>query len=226
VLGVAAGIEETIFWATNRARRVLATDRYLEPAGWDDDAPQAMLERPGDYAPCPWNPERLVVEHMDALELNYEDESFDGAFCSSSIEHFGGRAELAQALGELYRVLKPGGIASLSTEYRLRGPGPGLPGTLLFDARELVELVVDAQPWKPVQPIELGLSERTRGSAIPLADEFRAWGRCLGVSEAEAGPSPCVSPVRPLRLRRPHILLEEGDYTFTSVHLALRKPSA
>lgn len=198
VLGVAAGIEETIFWATNHARRVVATDRYLESEGWDDDAPRAMLERPGDYAPCPWDPDRLVVEHMDALELGYEDESFDGAFCSSSIEHFGGRAELARALGELYRVLKPGGIASLSTEYRLRGPGPGVPGTLLFDARELVELIVDAQPWKPVQPIELGLSERTRASAIPLAG-------------AES--------------HRPHIVLDEGEHTFTSVHLALRKPT-
>jgi SAM-dependent methyltransferase len=133
---------------------------------------------------------------MDALELRYEDGSFDGAFCSSSIEHFGGRAELSRALAELYRVLKPGGIASLSTEYRLRGASPGLPGTLLFDALELVELVVEALPWRPVQPIELGLSERTRATAIPLS----------------AGNA-----------RRPHILLEEGEYAFTSVHLALRK---
>jgi ubiquinone/menaquinone biosynthesis C-methylase UbiE len=157
-----------------------------------------MLESPGDYAPCPWNPQRLVVEHMDALELRYEDGSFDGAFCSSSIEHFGGRAELSRALGELYRVLKPGGIASLSTEYRLRGPGPGLPGTLLFDARELVELVVSAQPWRLVQPIELGLSERTWASAMQLAADSHG----------------------------PHIVLEEGEYMFTSVHLALRKPTA
>ena len=156
-----------------------------------------MLERPGDYAPCPWNPQRLEVEHMDALDLRYEDGSFDGVFSSSSIEHFGGHAELARALGELYRVLKPGGVASLSTEYRLRGPGPGLPGTLLFDARELVELVVDAQPWKPVEPLDLGLSLRTRASALPRTG-------------AET--------------RRPHIVLEEGEYTFTSVHLALRKP--
>jgi SAM-dependent methyltransferase len=200
VLGVAAGIEETSFWATTLARRVFATDLYLAAAReWAADAPRAMLTDPGRYATCVWNPRRLVVQHMDARELRFEDASFSGVYCSSSLEHFGGLDDVALALAELYRVLKPGGIASLSTEYRLRGPGPGIPGTLLFDAAELEGLIVRPLPWELVAPLDLTISELT------LASEQEQ-------SEAAAG-----------ELRWPHIVLREGAIAWTSVHLALRR---
>ena len=124
ILGVAAGIEETIFWATNHARRVYAIDRYLDAAGWEADAPSSMLVTPGDHARCAWNERRLVVQHMDARELHYEDETFDGIFCTSSHEHFAEESDLRRALAEMWRVLKPGGIVTLATEFRLRGPPP------------------------------------------------------------------------------------------------------
>jgi SAM-dependent methyltransferase len=200
ILGVAAGVEETTFWATHHARRVFAIDRYLSPEGWEADAPRLMLERPGDYAPCDWDERRLVVQHMDARELLYEDESFDGVFCSSSLEHFGGEEDVQRALAEIWRVLKIGGVVSLSTEFRLAGPGPGLPGTLIFDARELNDLVVQPFVWELVEPLDLRLSERTRASAIPLAAAF-------------AGTMP----------ESAHVVLVEGALVFTSVHVALRK---
>jgi SAM-dependent methyltransferase len=203
ILGVAAGVEETSFWLTNHVRRVFAIDRYLDPAGWDRDAPRSMLLTPGEHAPCAWNEQRLVVQHMDARELRYVDGSFDGVFCSSSLEHFGGEQDLRRALAEMWRVLKPGGIATLSTEFRLRGPPPGLPGTLMFDGAELDELIVRAFPWELVQPLDLSISERTLTTKLRLAD-------------AVAATAP----------RFPHIVLTDGDLMFTSVHLALRKPAA
>ena len=202
ILGVAAGVEETTFWATRHARRVFAIDRYLTPEGWDADAPRSMLERPGDYAPCDWDERRLVVQHMDARELHYEDESFDGVFCSSSIEHFGDEGDIQRALAEIWRVLKPGGIVSISTEFRVAGPGPGLPGTLIFDAAELNDVVVQPFAWELVEPLDLRLSERTRASAIPLAAAFAG-----EVTDSA------------------HVVLVEGELVFTSVHVALRKPS-
>jgi SAM-dependent methyltransferase len=198
VLGVAAGIEETTFWATNLARRVFATDLYLDAGAWEAEAPRAMLTEPGRFATCAWNPRRLVVQHMDARELRYEDDSFYGVYCSSSLEHFGGPSDAALALTELHRVLQPGGIASISTEYRLRGPGPGIPGTLIFDAAELDELIVRPYAWELVQPLDLTISEQT------LATE-------QSQNEAIAGS------------RWPHIVLREGELAWTSVHLALRK---
>src|SRR5204862_4394011 len=107
-------------------------DLYLEPGDWEQTAATSMLIDPGRHAVIPWNPRRLVVQHMDARELRYEDESFDGIFSSSSIEHFGDHADVERAVSEMFRVLKPGGVLSLSTEFRLAGDGPGLPNVLLF----------------------------------------------------------------------------------------------
>ena len=131
VLGVGAGAEATLFWLTNHVRRVVATDLY--DGEWGEQAPKEMLINPGRFASCPWNPARLVVEQMDALDLRFADSSFDGVFSSSSIEHFGDHDDVRRALAEIRRVLKPGGIAALSTEYRIDGDLPQLPGILLFD---------------------------------------------------------------------------------------------
>lgn len=199
ILGVGAGIEETTFWLTNHARRVFATDLYLHAGTWEADLTHEMLEDADQFAPCDWNPRRLVVQHMDARELRFESDSFDGVYSSSSVEHFGEPADVVQALSELHRVLKPNGVATLSTEYRLRGPGPGIPGTLMFDAAEIDELIVSPFKWELVEPIDLTISERT------LASE-------QSQSEAVAG-----------RVRWPHIVLFEGELAWTSVHVALRK---
>ena len=200
LLGVAAGTEATIFWATNHTRRVFATDLYLEAGGWEEDAPRSMLTEPGTYAHCPWNERRLIVQHMNALDLRYDDGSFDGVFCTSSIEHFGAEAHVRQALAEMWRVLKPGGIATLTTEFRLGGPAQSLPGTLLFDARDLDDIIVRPLEWELVEPLDLTISEQTLATAVNVADFV-------------AGKAP----------RIPHIVLIEQGVIFTSVHLALRK---
>jgi len=196
VLGVAAGVEATSFWATNHARRVFATDLYFEPGAWENETPRGMLAAPGRYAPCPWNPNRLVVQHMDALELRYEDASFDGVFCTSSIEHFGDHEAVHRAAGEIFRVLKPDGIATISTEYRLEGPGPGLPGTLILDLAEIDELIVRPYAWQLTEPLDTRISKATLATEVPLDD---------------AGD------------RYPHIVLRHGEHLFTSIHLVLRK---
>lgn len=121
ILGVGAGGEQTTFWLTRHVRRVFATDLYLTPGEWGDEAAPGMLIEPGRYAGGAWNPRRLVVQHMSGLDLQYEDCSFDGIYSSGSIEHFGTLADVARAASEMCRVLKPGGVAALSTEFRLSG---------------------------------------------------------------------------------------------------------
>ena len=97
---------------------------------------------------------------MDALELRYEDESFDGVFSSSSVEHFGDLAAVRRAFEEMHRVLRPGGVVTLSTEYRVAGEG-SLPGTLLFDAAELQALWEGCSSWSSLSI----LSSRARRGA-------------------------------------------------------------
>jgi len=57
-----------------------------------------------------------VVQHMNALDLRFEPETFDAVFCLSSIEHFGGEAAARHALAEMHRVAKPGGVVAITTE--------------------------------------------------------------------------------------------------------------
>ena len=198
-----------------------------------------------------WNPRRLVVQHMDGRHLRYEDGSFDGIFSSGSIEHFGSLDEIRESVVEMYRVLRPGGVAALATEYRLDGP-PGYRGTVLFDEDELRRVVLDGIPWQLASPLDLSISDETQRKPIdfgalvaqiepppPPAPTFSNKVRDrFGVLkrpdlEWAKDPDRPVSPVTPY----PHIVLrvddperlrnmagDEHPRVWTSVHLALVKP--
>jgi SAM-dependent methyltransferase len=56
---------------------------------------------------------RLEVE--DATRLGYADETFDHVICVSVLEHIGPGRDVV-ALGEMWRVLKPGGLLHLTTD--------------------------------------------------------------------------------------------------------------
>jgi SAM-dependent methyltransferase len=203
-LGVGAGSEATVFWLTNHARRVFATDLYLENGQWAEQAPRTMLSDPSPYAPCPWNPRRLVVQEMNALELRYDDGSFDGVFSASAIEHFGDLEAVRRGLAEIRRVLKPGGVASLSTEYRIRGHVSELPTILLFDERQLRSLLAD-DGWELAEPLDLHLSDATLAGTVN-------WDSVM--ADIQAGRDWTF----------PHIVLEHSlGVTWTSVHVALRR---
>jgi SAM-dependent methyltransferase len=243
LLGVGAGREATIFWLTRHVRRVFATDLYLEEDSWSPtDSGAEMLIDPGRHVSWKWNPRRLVVQHMNGLDLRYEDESFDGIFSSGSIEHFGGLDDIRTSVEEMYRVLKPGGVAALATEYRLGGPPEHLPGTVLFSEDELRSVLLDGFDWKLASPLELSISEESMRAPI----DFQA------ILEYDAAVQAAEAP-QPRWIRRvgsrvagrsnnarggvaavgqnpaeeyPHIVLFLEDHLWTSVHLALIKPGA
>jgi len=143
------------------------------------------------------------VQDMDGRELRYEDERFDFVFSNSSIEHFGSLEDIVSAVREAARVLRPGGVLSLSTEHLVLGRPQVADNTRLLDVHELETLVVES-----------GLD-------------------ILSPLELDIDPGPPVSFKRALRdIRRtgslqefPHILLEYRGSIWTSVHLALTKPA-
>src|SRR4051795_10221527 len=207
VLGVGAGHEATIYWLTRHVGRVVATDLYEREDAWSEsDSGSEMLTDPGRYWEGPWNPERLEVRHMSGLELAYDDESFDAVFSSSSIEHFGDFADVRRSVEEIFRVLRPGGVAALATEFRLEGPGLGLPGLLRFDEPELRSLLLDGLWWDPATPLDMSISEETLGSTVPMEE---------AVADVEAG--------RRGWSRYPHLVLRHEEFLWTSVHVALVK---
>lgn len=216
VLGVGAGNEPTLFWLTNHVHRVFATDLYLGDE-WDESAAPAMLTDPGRFWPTSWDPRRLVVQQMDGRELLHPDASFDAVFSSSSIEHFGDHEDVGRAIDEAYRVLKPGGVLSLSTEMRLAGEGPGLPGVLLFTPQQLNDLVVQRRPWTVVNDLDASLSAATMAAELPFAN-------AAADVQAHVAEHGAIYFDRLQWSQHPHIVLRHGDYVWTSVHLALRKP--
>lgn len=216
VLGVGAGNEPTLFWLTNHVRRVFATDLYLARGQWKESANSSMLVQPEAHWPFAWRPRRLVVQHMDALDLHYEADSFDAIFSSSSLEHFGDWDDVQRALAEMHRVLRPGGLLCLSTEMRIRGPGPGLPGVLMFDPEELDRLVSEQGLWAPLDELDTTVSEATLAGAQAF-DKAAADVRSHVKREKHLA-------LHTLRWRSyPHIVLRQGERWWTSVHLALRR---
>ena len=216
LLGVGAGTEETIFYLTGHANQVFATDRYLSPEAWDNFAPNLMLAEPQSVAPYPFDIERLVVQHMDGRCLRYPEGTFDGIFSSGSIEHFGDLQDVAYAAYEMGRVLKPGGILSISTEFPLSGPdgGIGWPGlTLLLSKENLHRYVVEASGLEPVDELVTSVSEKTLSHPLVLTD----W---IAAESTEGDSDLCIG-------RRayvfPQLVFVHEDYVFGSVHLALRK---
>ena len=64
--------------------------------------------------------EDIHLEVQDARELTYEDASFDRVFSISVIEHIPDDGD-SRAMREIARVLRPGGVATLTTPFTAGG---------------------------------------------------------------------------------------------------------
>ena len=124
VVSIGAGHEEVLYWLANRVGRVVATDLY--DGVWQTDhareGDSRVLTSPEDFAPFEYRKDRLQFMRMDGRKLDFPDASFDVAYSLSSIEHFGGFEGARDAVAEMARVLKPGGLMAVATEYILSGP--------------------------------------------------------------------------------------------------------
>jgi SAM-dependent methyltransferase len=204
VLSVAAGHERPVFAFTNEARLVFATDIYGagEFSGRESEA--NMLVNPDAFAPFPYNRNRLVVQYMDALDLRYENDTFDLVFCLSSIEHFGGFDGSLKALDEMQRVAKPGGVVMFTTECVINGaPAPHLPSLELFSPKNLNLLASSVPGLSLVEPVRFEVSDATRRTVLNF-DKV--------VEDLQSGHS-----------AYPHLVLEIGGCHFTSISVFLRK---
>jgi SAM-dependent methyltransferase len=218
ILGIGAGNEATAFILTNYVRRVFATDLYLDEGVWQSTTNRNMLRDPGSYWTSPWQPRRLVVQHLDARDLRFDDDSFHGVFSSSSVEHFGDRRDVIRSLTETFRVLRPGGVLSISTEFRIDGPGPGLDGTLLFDAEDVEEIFLQSADWEPLDALDLQVTAATLANPSTFSE-------ALADIDRHLQHNPEVRPDDLFWRRYPHVLISDGEHLWTSIHLALRRPT-
>lgn len=209
IIGIGAGRERTIFELANAddAKMVYATDIYYTPGVWKDWHGTEFLKWPANFSPPGVNFEtrRITAEHADMRYLPYEDEMFDAFFSSGSIEHVGkaGIADypaIEQAAREMGRVLKPGGIGSLSTEWLIDGNGWGWGHVRLFTEELLMKHIVEPSGLELVDEPDFEF-DGDLDHFVRLAEivQGRATGEGYG-------------------------LIKDRGYLFTSVHLALRKP--
>ena len=228
-LAVGAGDERMVFWLANRVGRVVATDIYGQGSFAEREATATMLTDPASHAPFPYREDRLEVLYADARELPFPDAAFDVVFSLSSIEHFGGPADVARAAREMGRVLRPGGHAFVATECfvrldpretaladsavraltlnrKRRGATPRRRLIEGFTPRELRTRIVAPSGLELVQPLDLSLSPES-------------WWN-LTVTHGDGRLDPATGDFYP------HVLLKAGRSVFTSVCLPLRKAPA
>jgi SAM-dependent methyltransferase len=166
VLSVGAGHEAVLYWLANRVGAVIGTDMY-EEGRWSSigirEGDSRVIARPQDYAPFPYREDRLIFLQMDGRHLGFRSATFDIAYSLSSIEHFGGLTGAQAAVDEMVRVLKPGGMLVLATEYLLAGP----PHEDVFQPAEVYALV--SRPGvRLVQPIDEQVYRRYEYAAVDL----------------------------------------------------------
>jgi SAM-dependent methyltransferase len=213
LLGVGAGREETIYHLANEkdSRFVFATDLYADAGVWEKTAGGVdFLRDPMQFSrgiEC--DPRRIVPRHADMCDLPFEDNMFDGIFSSGSIEHVGkaGTADwdaISKAAKEIGRVLKPGGVASISTEWRMVGDGWGWGHVRLFDMDTLYKYVIEPSGLELIDMLDTAF-DGDLDKHVVLGDLVRGTAKEDGHTLIKGGH-------------------ESGNvFIFTSVHLALRK---
>jgi SAM-dependent methyltransferase len=197
-VSVGAGHESLAYWLANRVRLVIAADLY--PGAWEASAgaegDARVIKHPEEFAPFPYRRDHLRFLQMDGRKLAFADAAFDIAYSLSSIEHFGGFAGARQAVEEMARVLAPGGVLALATEWRVSGPSGEREG--IFEPDE-VRALIDVPSLDLVEPIDDRVWQRYSGTPVNL---------------------------RLNRYETPHMLLEIDGTVFTSVMMFLRKKAA
>jgi SAM-dependent methyltransferase len=203
-IGVGSATEETLFYLANRIDHVYATDLY-DGKGWKNLVPIDFPENPKKYSPYPYNEDALTVMRMDATRLEFSDESFDIAFSFSSIEHFGGEnhSGALRSMKEMERVLKPGGIAVVATEYMLNDKEH----IEFFNRRTIYsDLIDNLDKLKPVEPLDLRITTRTLDT----------------IMDYQSGVNWIASPYE-FKKSHPLVLIRVNDILVCSILLVFQK---
>src|SRR5262249_13336093 len=81
------------------------------------EANAAVLRDPARYCPRPYPLAKLAFGVMNGTQLGFRDGAFDFVWSLSSIDHFAGHERAADAVREMARVTRPGGVVAVATEF-------------------------------------------------------------------------------------------------------------
>jgi SAM-dependent methyltransferase len=204
-IGVGSGREAILYYLANKVKHVYATDLY-KVRTWMEAAPSDFPENPKKYAPFPYKEDALTVLRMDGTKLEFPSESFDIAFSFSSIEHFGGKnhSGALRSVKEMERVLKPGGLAVITTEYIINDKEH----PEFFNKRTIYSDLIDKlERLKLVEPLDLRITTKTLDTVIDYPS--------IGVSWNNINND--------YKRTHPHIVLRIKNILFTSIMLVFQK---
>ena len=156
LLSVAAGTERLLYYTANHVRKIVATDIYGVGDFSKLEADRKFLADPSQFAPYEYRRDSLEGLYMSVFDLRFCADLFDGAFCMSSIEHFGGVAAAVRAIDEMGKVVRPGGIVVITTECSLNGKR----GYDVFLPAQIDRIVKDVN-LDLVEGIDWGVSEES-----------------------------------------------------------------
>jgi len=88
---------------------------------WSDDAGQQSADVLRHNAQIEGVASRIDLQNIDARKLPFEAETFDVILSSLALHHMGSGADRKQALQEMIRVLKPGGVILLYDMFPMIG---------------------------------------------------------------------------------------------------------
>lgn len=211
--GIRAGTEWLTEYLANIGAIAFPVDRYLEATCWQDVAPAGFMANKSEYLDEDTNTRNIIPVQGDARMLELPSSFFDAVYSSGSIEHFGGLESIEAAAREVARILKPGGYASISTEYFLEGPGnrPWFNNDcILFTPDLLRKHIIEPSGLVPVDQLVESPSPKTFQSRIKLVD-FLTNVKTIRTFEDKARVYP-------------NLILHHQGYLFCSVHIFLRKP--
>jgi SAM-dependent methyltransferase len=210
-IGIGAGRELILFYLTNYLGHLYATDLYSRKE-WENFAPVDFVENPGKYSPFPYDQSALTVLRMDGTRLEFPSDSFDIVFSFSSIEHFGGEnhSGALKSLKEMERVLKPGGIAIVATEYIINNKDPPDLTNQFYNERTIYSHLIDKlDGMKLVEPVDLTISPKTLDTSIIDASDAVDW----DTSRVDDD----------FKRANPYIVIKLGNMLVTSIMLVFQK---
>lgn len=210
-IGIGAGKELILFYLANHLGHLYATDLYSTKE-WENFAPADFPENPSKYSPFPYNQSALTALRMDGTRLEFPSDSFDIVFSFSSIEHFGGEnySGALKSLKEMERVLKPGGIAIVATEYIINNKKPPDVTNQFYNEYTIYShLINKLEVMKLVEPLDLTISQKTLDKGIIDAGKAVDWDTSRVNDD--------------FKQANPYIVIKLGNILVTSVMLIFQK---
>lgn len=213
IAGIGAGTELLTELLAERDAIVFPCDRYLEKTDWSDVAPQGYMVSSQPYNDIENIHRNIIPVNSDARCLEMPSDFFDAVYSSGSIEHFGGLDAIEAAASEIGRILKPGGIASISTEFRISGPvdKPWFDDNcILFTNDMLKKHIIEPAG---LELLDFDASEQSSATFETRRDliEF------LSLAKQ-------VTTIEEKKIAYPNLILEHEGFLFCSVHILAKKP--